>query len=696
MFAGPGVRIVYPDGSCLNCQLGASSNPAFEPDGTVISLIEGGRVGLEKIDGISAGSGPPGGASDAVWSASGRLAVVRRGTIWAGRPGRLRRIGVGSEPSWSSDGAMIAASRRGWIVIMNVRDRRSRRLVRGTAPAFSPDGRWIAYVASEHRLMIVRSAGARLARRRVGKIQAVSVDWQPKPKGSHPPCVAPPGSTVLASSSQAVVTGDGLALQRVVSGFAPPIAYMGCLRAVGRERLLESFTTNSVDSASSVGSAVLASPYAGLVENFLDAHYGGQSATLQVFDLRTGRLEPKLGGESVGCPDFDCSGPDQVVLGSDGVSAAHSQTVDPVGALSVELEHVSCAPATTTCVAVDQDDRGLSTTDPAGGPPAWTVDTFAPPLEGGLLTVDCPSSSLCVGSGGANIYTSTDPTAGASAWTPTPLASAASPNAMSCPSTNLCVIARLDGSIAASSDPTGGTGAWSTADIDGNRSLNAIFCSTQPECFTTDYSGTVLTSTDPTDGASAWTVSPTTPTFESGTCPTTSFCVAVNGPDIHTTTDPSAATWTTQSVTNYLRAIACPSANLCVAVGGAGALDVSTNPQTGPWTSATIDNGRQLQSIACPSASLCVAVDSTGHVVTSTNPTGGPSTWTPALIDGDPCTDTTPCSVEQIQASDATGLHTVDSSKLPGNGPFLTGLTLTGDSLSWNHNGTQQTVILKP
>ena len=108
-----------------------------------------------------------------------------------------------------------------------------------------------------------------------------------------------------------------------------------------------------------------------------------------------------------------------------------------------------------------------------------------------------------------------------------------------------------------------------------------------------------------------------------------------------------------------------------------------------------IDGGGQLNSIACRSASLCVAADSTGHIVTSTDPTGGSSRWSSAVVH-DLCTATTPCSVEQIQASDSSGLHTVDLSELPGNGPFLTGLTLKGDLLSWSHDGTPRTVTLTP
>jgi len=66
-----------------------------------------------------------------------------------------------------------------------------------------------------------------------------------------------------------------------------------------------------------------------------------------------------------------------------------------------------------------------------------------------------------------------------------------------------------------------------------------------------------------------------------------------------------------------------------------------------------------LDSIACPSASLCLAVGN-----------------------------------ESIDTSDRTGLHTVDSTKLPGGGPYLTDLTLTGDVLTWNHAGTLRSVTL--
>jgi hypothetical protein len=60
---------------------------------------------------------------------------------------------------------------------------------------------------------------------------------------------------------------------------------------------------------------------------------------------------------------------------------------------------------------------------------------------------------------------------------------------------------------------------------------------------------------------------------------------------------------------------------------------------------------------------------------------------------GPPCI----CTVEQIQASDSTGVNTLDSVTEPSGAPAaLTDLTLTGDTLTWNHNGTPRSAQLHP
>ncbi len=52
-------------------------------------------------------------------------------------------------------------------------------------------------------------------------------------------------------------------------------------------------------------------------------------------------------------------------------------------------------------------------------------------------------------------------------------------------------------------------------------------------------------------------------------------------------------------------------------------------------------------------------------------------------------------SGRKTQVSDHSGVRTVDTSRRPGAGPFLTDLTLTGDVLSWNHDGAPRSITLQ-
>jgi hypothetical protein len=55
------------------------------------------------------------------------------------------------------------------------------------------------------------------------------------------------------------------------------------------------------------------------------------------------------------------------------------------------------------------------------------------------------------------------------------------------------------------------------------------------------------------------------------------------------------------------------------------------------------------------------------------------------------------CTTEQIQASDSTGVNTLDSVTEPDGSPAaLTNLTLTGDTLTWDHNGSPRSAQLQP
>lgn len=349
------VDVIYPDGSCLNCQMVFEGlrDVAFTSDPTLLTGWQGGLIEFG-IDGTPK-SFPRAfrdtRVSDLVGSSRGELALVRRGWIWAGRPGKLRRLTRGSAPSWSPDGRRIVFARRGWLMIVVVRGRRVRRLVRGTAPAWSPDGRWIAFFDGHHRLSVVQAKRGRV--RRVGRVTGRTVDWQPLPARPPAVCLAPPGSTVAASGDTATITVD--------SGFGLWVA-MGCLRADGRQRVL---ATSGASGPPPNWTWAVAGHYAALLSIGRCGRIDESrwSASVEVFDLRTGAQVPGRGGESAAGPGFTgdnastCqSSMDQLVLGSDAVSAVHIALVDNGCTCTVEQIQASDSTGVHTLDSVTEAD----------------------------------------------------------------------------------------------------------------------------------------------------------------------------------------------------------------------------------------------------------------------------------------------------------------------------------------------------
>jgi hypothetical protein len=121
----------------------------------------------------------------------------------------------------------------------------------------------------------------------------------------------------------------------------------------------------------------------------------------------------------------------------------------------------------------------------------------------------------------------------------------------------------------------------------------------------------------------------------------------------------------------------------------------STDPTggTSAWSTASLGNGDGFDGIACPSTSLCVAVANTGRVAVSRNPAGGSSAWTSALVDGPPCAQSTPCIVEQLDAYDDDGTSAVDTAG-PGAGTSIANVALSGDALTWTHDGAPREATL--
>jgi hypothetical protein len=364
VFAGPAIRLIATDGTCQNCRFGVAPNPAVMPSGNMVTFVSGGVLAVDGVDGIRLATLIRS-VSDAVWSASGKLAVVRHGGVWEGTPGKLRALGRGSSPSWSPNGTRLAFVRGGWITVASLSGGADRRLARGGSPAFSPDGKWIAFIDPSRRLQVIGSFGGRA--RTVGTVRGLAVDWQPVP--AHPAaCVAPPGAKVIAQSSQGVVTteagpnpGDGVMLAQT--------AAMGCLFADGRERLLEQTPFNSIDGATEYPMAALGGTYAAVMTHDYDEHYDSvDDQKVDVFDLRTGAASGFGGESALGCPEdvATCSTIDQVVVGSQGGSAVHiiDESAPPSG----------CTPSPCRMERIVASDRaGVQTVatsafDPQTGP----------------------------------------------------------------------------------------------------------------------------------------------------------------------------------------------------------------------------------------------------------------------------------------------------------------------------------------
>lgn len=385
-----GFEVIYPDGSCLDClepfdgwaDAVFTSNPTLL---TAVTVPPDNRAALVEygVDGLRRSVLLSGAVSDPVWSSRGELALVRGGWIWVGSPRTLRRVARGSAPSWSPDGSQIVFDRRGWLMLGAVHGRSFRRLVRGSAPAWSPGGRSIAFFDRRHRLSLVPAAGGRV--HKVGGVAGLTVDWQPLPATPPARCLTPPGSTVVASSDSAIITAS--AGQSPYYPYPAGSAEMSCLRADGRERLLSSDTQFRYSTGVGPTEVALAAPYAAFAGTAFNSHDQTMVSSANVFDLRTGLRVSDRGGEGSMCLDQSsppcASSIDQLVLGSDAVSAVHTTVRDAT------CEPVQAPNCSDTVEQIQASDRtGVHTVDsvsePDGAPAALT--NLA--LSGDTLTWD--------------------------------------------------------------------------------------------------------------------------------------------------------------------------------------------------------------------------------------------------------------------------------------------------------------------
>jgi hypothetical protein len=195
------------------------------------------------------------------------------------------------------------------------------------------------------------------------------------------------------------------------------------------------------------------------------------------------------------------------------------------------------------------------------------------------------------------VVVSSDPRGGPSAWK---LAHVSSNYllAVSCPSNNLCIAVDILGNAVISTNPSGGSSAWKVVHIDGPNCvvdpetyascfLSAVSCPTTSFCVAVDEFGKVVTSTKPVGGATAWKITDLSAagSFRGVSCPTTGMCFAITDDNeakgvAVTSNKPTggASAWTMKGIGgNQMNGISCPSSDLCVVVS-AGGLIISSNP----------------------------------------------------------------------------------------------------------------------
>ncbi|HET7573659.1 MAG TPA: hypothetical protein VFJ99_00945 [Solirubrobacterales bacterium] len=321
------------------------------------------------------------------------------------------------------------------------------------------------------------------------------------------------------------------------------------------------------------------------------------------------------------------------------------------------LLNVSC-PTASFCVATGTQNLIASSTDPTGGPGAWhTVFAGEGRYEspsGPVISsrqvqgVSCPSTRLCVAvTTLGQIYSSTDPTGPASAWDVAEI-SASGRNThlygVSCPTESLCVAVsgrRVNrGKVFTSTDPSGGASTWREVDLGEQFDLRAVSCATPTQCVAAGAQGELVVTRNPTGSAADWFAvgSPGGPgTLQAVSC-LPGICLTGNsGGNLLTATDPtSLASWkeTNGGGSVQITGSSCASPSACLAADNNGDVIVSTNPGAArpDWSSTNLRpyassvempgsaDANGLFGASCPTVGFCALVGSRGAILTSANP----------------------------------------------------------------------------
>ena len=315
-------------------------------------------------------------------------------------------------------------------------------------------------------------------------------------------------------------------------------------------------------------------------------------------------------------------------------NAGSAWHLDPVARGLDAVAAISCVGASCEAVANMPAGVYLGTSD-AGA--AWVLQAEAvTPLKifssVALRDVSCSSSTVCEGAGFIAVTTTQSEgvlartTDGGKVWQIAAQSSAATLDAVACPSATVCVAAGA--SVGQSGGlilrTTNGGGKWTTEPLPGGAPvLTDVHCFSATRCEAVGASLAYST----VNGAT-WTKQtlPTLPQF-SGllaiACPTSLSCLAVGSSfssgAVAVFTVNGGSSWKIEKLpagVATLDEVTCPAANACEVAGnvasGNGALLFSTNVGGTAWTKQAVPPGvANVTGISCTSLNSCFAAGTT-------------------------------------------------------------------------------------
>jgi hypothetical protein len=266
--------------------------------------------------------------------------------------------------------------------------------------------------------------------------------------------------------------------------------------------------------------------------------------------------------------------------------------------------------------------------------------------KGGLNTVSCPATTLCVaGDSNGDVLWTTTPTTTKDSWSSARVdTDRGQISGVSCPSITFCGAVDSDGAFVSSTTPTKGLKAWSRpVRIDsaasaggGYAGLSSISCPSSTLCVAVDSAAdsNVVYSTDPTGGKTAWHSVALAGQATSVDCPTTTLCV-IGGSERWVSTDPSSAkSWVPSGAVSgeIYSDMDCFGANLCVGIGYGNTtpgFSAASKTPTKAW-SATFQvetnpppaGGGLLDAVGC-TRGVCVSLDGADNAYVTGTPVTG-------------------------------------------------------------------------